>query len=98
MNLKELATVVRTDMAPTVRVSQDDAELIIEMALSRIAQVVASGESVKLRKFGTFERRAYPARSIMNMNSRKLTTIAERFGIKFIPGNGVKETVKGEIL
>lgn len=83
---------------PDVGVSQQDAELIIETALAHIAKVVASGESVKLRKFGTFERRTYPARSIMNMNSRKLTTIAERFGIKFIPGNGIKDIVKGEIL
>lgn len=83
---------------PDVGVSPQDAELIIETALAHIAKVVASGESVKLRKFGTFERRTYPARSIMNMNSRKLTTIAERFGIKFIPGNGIKDIVKGEIL
>lgn len=98
MNLKELAAVVRTDIVRSVQVSQDDAELIIETALARIAKVVSTGESVKLRNFGTFERRKYPSRTIMNMNSRKLTEIAERFGIKFIPGNGVKEIVKGELL
>jgi len=102
MNLKQLATEVRDRIFAytngKILVEEKYATMTLEAATQAIMAAVANGESVKLRGFGTFERRQYDDRDICDPSTGKRTTLAARHVVRFIPCEAFKTAVKGNLL
>ena len=102
MNLKQLAKVAakatNASMGNSLVYTTVDAELILEKAFQQLTAALARGESVKLRGFGTFERRKYDDRQIMNPGTKTTEKLASRYAVKFIPSGSLKDAVRGDLL
>jgi integration host factor subunit alpha len=83
-------TTTRADLLEAVyaactRVTRNEAKDIVEMALEEICTVLAQGETVKLRGFGTFSVRAKTARVGRNPRTGKSYPIDARRVMTFRP-------------
>jgi nucleoid DNA-binding protein len=71
------------------------AEEAIEAVLDEIKQTLQNGESVILRRFGTFEVRAKRSRMGRNPKTGDAATIAARRVVRFKAGNRLRQAANG---
>ena len=72
------------------------AEEVVNEILDTIKETLAQGESVILRRFGSFEVRAKPARDGRNPKTGEHAEIAARRVVRFKAGNHFKAVVSGD--
>jgi DNA-binding protein HU-beta len=68
-------------------------EATVKAALKIICGVVASGEAVRLREFGTFEPRWRTARPGRNLQTGDTINIPAARVVKFFPAKAFREAV-----
>ena len=68
-------------------------EATVKAALKIISGVVASGEAVRLRDFGTFEARWRTARQGRNLQTGDTIDIPAARVVKFLPAKTFREAV-----
>jgi DNA-binding protein HU-beta/integration host factor subunit alpha len=75
-------------------ITQNAVAEILQCLISEIGEALARGDSVAMRKFGTFEVREMKAKVGRNpKNPAKDVRIPARAVVKFKPGNELKEKV-----
>ena len=75
-------------------VGRDKAGPVIEVLAAGIIQAVASGHSVTLTGFGTFERAERAGRTGRNPHTGEAVPVPARAAPKFRPGAAFKEAVE----
>lgn len=74
--------------------TQQQVILVLQSLIDEITETLAKGESVVLRKFGTFEVREMKAKIGRNpKNPNKEVKIPARAAVKFKPGKEMKQKV-----
>lgn len=74
-------------------VTQETAAAIIAAALDTAADALASGEPVKVQRFGILETRERKARTTHNFKTGEPMTIEARKVIAFTPSDELKDKV-----
>jgi len=72
------------------------AEAVVNEILDTIKETLAQGESVILRRFGSFEARAKHARDGRNPKTGEHAEITARRVVRFKPGKQFKAAVGGD--
>ena len=72
------------------------AEEAVNEILETIKETLAQGETVILRRFGSFEVRGKPPRNGRNPKTGEPAEIAARRVVRFKPGNYFKAAVNGD--
>ena len=90
MNRSELITAV----SDATGLHRADAARAVSAVLGTISGRLATGESVALTGFGTFERTDLAARTGRNPRTGDALQIPARKGVRFRPGRPLKETVQ----
>ena len=89
MNRQELITKI----AEKTGVSSKETEKVVAAFMDTVKQTVASGDTVQLVGFGTFERRDRAARTARNPQTGAALTIAAKKTPAFKPGKAFKDAV-----
>lgn len=89
MNRTELVSIV----ALTMQAHPNDVEQIVDCVTDLIQAAVASGDSVKLRGFGTFEPRRRAPRLVRNPRINVPLTVGARTMPSFRPARAFRDRV-----
>lgn len=92
MNKREFATAISNRNG----ISQKDAMERLNQVIEIIKEQLINHEEVKIRGFGTFKAVWRDEREMKNPNTKEQTIISERYIPVFIPGEGLRESVRGE--
>ena len=99
--LHESRTLTRADLADAVYravgLSRSESASMVETVLGEIADVIASGETVKLSSFGSFLVRAKGERLGRNPKTGVEATIAPRRVIVFKASHVLKARINGAV-
>ena len=95
-----MADITRTELAGQIaednNLKKSDVDDILEAAFTLIEDHLADGESVGIIDFGSFKVRTRKARRSRNPSNGEVIQVPERKGIKFTPGKGLRDAVRGE--
>lgn len=89
MNLKDLIR----EISKRTQYTQKDVSVVVETMLETIKDTVASGEHVKLKDFGSFEKRIYVGRTT-RIPTGELVEVPNFSNIKFVPRLDFKRKVR----
>jgi len=89
MNTTSLVNLTAEETGQT----KEQTEATVKAALKIISGVVASGEAVRLREFGTFEPRWRTARPGRNLQTGETIDIPAARVVKFLPAKAFREAV-----
>jgi len=91
MNKSELVAA----LAAKTELSKKDSEAALNALVDVIGETIAKGEKVQLIGFGTFERKARPARTARNPRTGEEVKIAASKAPAFKAGKALKDKVNG---
>ena len=96
---RELATRITEKVASKgMEISQQDIAEIVQTFIDEVTDALAHGNSVVMRKFGAFEVREMKAKLGRNPKNPTATVkIPARVGVKFKPGNELKNKVASSL-
>lgn len=97
--MEETSTLTRADLAEAlhrmVGLSKNDALHLVEQILARMSDALASGEDVKIAKFGTFLLNDKAQRIGRNPKTGVEVPVSARRVVTFRPSQGLRDQVAG---
>ncbi len=79
------------ELAGALDTSRQEARLLLEAILEAMTRALKTGESVKIRGFGTFSVRRRAARQGRNPRTGAVVAVPERLAFSFRPGKELKQ-------
>ena len=79
------------------QLSEQDVELAINSMLDQMVNVLASGERIEIRGFGSLTLRYRPPRVGRNPRSGERVLVSEKYVTHFKPGNDLRERVNASV-
>lgn len=82
------------EVALRTGLSVDDSEAFIETTFKAIKDTMTSGESITIRRFGTFQVKHMRSKPARNISKGTSLTIPERYVAAFRPGLRFKKAMR----